>query len=186
LGRSDEAVKETRNALELDPLTTSSNLQLGWVLYYARRYDESIAQLKETLELTPDYGSAYMELAWNYAQKRMYPEAVAECQRAVSLASEQFVLASCGDVYGLAGRRQDALALLDRLKKMSGQRYVDPYNVAWLYDGLGDNNRTMEWLERAYRERSASLYGLKIEIWSDRLRTDPRFQDLLRRMNFPP
>jgi TolB-like protein/DNA-binding winged helix-turn-helix (wHTH) protein/Tfp pilus assembly protein PilF len=187
LGRSDEAVKETRNALELDPLTTSSNLQLGWVLYYARRHDESIAQLKETLELTPDFAPANMELGWNYGQKRMYREAVAECQRAVSLAPEdQIVLASCGDVYGLAGRRQDALALLDRLKKISGQGYVDPYNLAWLYDGLGDNNHTIEWLERAYRERSASLYGLRIETWSGPLRTDPRFQDLLRRMKFPP
>jgi TolB-like protein/Flp pilus assembly protein TadD len=187
LGRSDEAVKETRNALELDPLTTSSNLLLGWVLYYARRHDESIAQLKETLELTPDFGLANMELGWNYAQKRIYPEALTECRKAVSLAPEdQIVLASCGYVYGLAGRRQDALALLDRLKEISRQGYVDPYNFAWLYDGLGDNNPTMEWLERAYRERSASLYALRIETWSDRLRTDPRFQDLLRRMKFPP
>ena len=186
MGRSDEAVKETRKALELDPLTPTMSRHLAWVLYYARRYDESIAQLKKTLELAPDVGLANALLGWNYAQKRMYPEAVTECERAVSLApEEQVTLGSCGDVYGLAGRSQDALALLGRLKKLSTRRHVDAYNVAWLCDGLGDNNCTMEWLERAYREHSWSLCGLRAEIWTNRLGSDPRFQDLLRLMNFP-
>ena len=186
MGRSDEAVAETRKALELDPLTPTTNLQLGWVLYYARRHDESIRQLKKTLELAPDLGYANMELGWNYAQKRMYSEAVTECQRAVTLTPEdQVMLGGCGNVYGLAGRGRDAFTLLGRLKKLSARGYLDPYNVASLYDGLGDNDRTMDWLERAYRERSASLCGIRVELWSDRLRTDPRFQDLLHRMNFP-
>ncbi len=187
MGRSNEAVTETRKALELDPLTPSTNLQLGWVLYYARRHDESVAQLEKTLELAPDFGYANMELGWNYAQKRMYPEAVSECQRAVSLMpEEQVTLGTCGNVYGLAGRRKGALMLLDRLKKLSARGYLDPYNVASLYDGLGDRDQTMDWLERAYRERSASLYAIRVELWTDRLRSDPRFQDLLHRMNFPP
>jgi TolB-like protein/Tfp pilus assembly protein PilF len=187
MGRYDEAVAETRKALELDPLTLTTNLQLGWVLYYARRHDESIAQLKKTLELAPDFSYANLELGWNYAQKRMYPEAVSECQRAVSLMpEEQVTLSSCGDVYGLAGRRQDALTLIERLRQLSARGYVDPYNMAWASDGLGDNKRTMEWLERAYTERSASLYFLRNETWRESLRSDPHFQDLLRRMNFPP
>ncbi len=186
MGRWDEAVRESRKALELDPLTPSTNVQLGWVLYYARRHDESIAQLRKTLELAPDFGYANMELGWNYAQKRMYSDAVTECHRAVSLMpEEQVTLGGCGWVYAFAGRRQDALSLLDRLKKVSARSYLDPYNVAMLYDGLGDTNRTMEWLDRAYRERSSSLYALRIELFSDRLRGDPRFRDLLRRMNFP-
>jgi tetratricopeptide (TPR) repeat protein len=128
-----------------------------------------------------------MELGWNYAQKRMYSEAVTECQRAVSLMPEdQVTLGSCGRVYGVAGRRRDALKLLDRLKKASAGCSVDAYNVAWLYDGLGDIDRAMAWLERAYRERSASLYLLRVEWFSDQLRSDPRFQDLLRRLRFPP
>jgi tetratricopeptide (TPR) repeat protein len=187
MGRSDEAVTETRKALELDPLTPTTNLQLGWVLFYARRHNESIAQLRKTLELALDLGYANMELGWNYAQKRMYPEAVRECQRAVSLMpEEQVTLGSCGGVYGRAGRRKGALMLLHRLKKLSARGYMDPYNVAWLYDGLGDNDHTMDWLERAYRERSASLYGLRVELWSDRLLSDPRFQNLLHHMTFPP
>ena len=187
MGRTEEAVKETEKALELDPLTPTTNLQLGWVLYYARRHDESITQLKKALELDPDLGYAYMELGWNYAQKQMYPEAIAECKKAISLVPQgQVVLGSCGGVYGLAGRRQDALLLLSRLQKLSEGGYVDPYNVAWLYDGLGDNDHTMAWLERAYRERSASLCGLRIETWTQGLRSDPRFADLLRRVRLPP
>jgi TolB-like protein/DNA-binding winged helix-turn-helix (wHTH) protein/Tfp pilus assembly protein PilF len=187
MGRPDEAIAETRKALELDPLTPTTNLQLGWVLYYARRNDLSVAQLKKTLELAPDFAYAHMELGWNYAQKRMYPEAVAECQKAVSLMpEEQVTLSSCGHVFGLARKRRDALTLLDRLKKLSPQGYVDPYNVAMAYDGLGDNAHAMDWLERAYTERSPSLYALRIETCTDGLRSDPRFQDLLRRMNFPP
>jgi TolB-like protein/Tfp pilus assembly protein PilF len=187
MGRSGEAIKETQKALALDPLTPSTNLQLGWVLYYARRHGESIAQLKKTLALAPDFAYANMELGWNYAQKGMYVEAAAQCQRAVSLMpDEQVTLGGCGNVFGLAGRRQDALTLLGRLKKASARGYLDPYNVAYLYDGLSDNDHVFEWLERAYRERSASLYALRFETWSDRLRSDPRFRDLLRRMNFPP
>jgi TolB-like protein/DNA-binding winged helix-turn-helix (wHTH) protein/Tfp pilus assembly protein PilF len=187
MGRSDEAIKETGRALELDPLTPSSNLQLGWVLYYANRHDESIAQLRKTLAQTPDFPYANMELGWNYVQKGMYQEAVAECQRAVSrMPDEQVTLGSCGRVYGLSGRRRDALALVDRLKKASTRGYVDPYNVAMIYDGLDDDDHAFEWLDRAYRERSASLYGLRVDTWSERLRSDGRFRDLLRRMNFPP
>jgi len=186
MGRSDEAVRETRTALDLDPLTPSMNVQLGWVLYYAHRYDESIVQLRRTLELAPDFGYANMELGWNYAQKRLYPEAFLECQRAVNLMPEdQITLAGCGVTCGRVGKRQDALTLLRRLKEVSTRSYLDPYNVAVLYDGLGDTDHTMEWLERAYRERSASLYCIKVEVVSDRLRFDPRFLDFLRRMNFP-
>lgn len=186
MGRTDEAIIEAKRALDLDPLTTSTNVQLGWVLYYARRHDESIAQLKKALELVPDHGYAYMELGWNYAQKRMYPEALAACQRAVRLTPEdQVVLGSCGSVYAIAGERAEALKCLASLKSLSARGYVDPYNVAMIYDGLGENDRTLEWFERAYRERSASLVGLRIEILSDSLRSDPRFQDLLHRMNFP-
>jgi TolB-like protein/DNA-binding winged helix-turn-helix (wHTH) protein/Tfp pilus assembly protein PilF len=185
MGRTGEGVGELQKALELDPLVIGRNINLGWGLLYARRYDESIAQLKKTLDLAPDVGYTNMHLAWNYSQKRMYPEAVAACRRAVSLLrQDQLVLGGCGMAYALAGRRQDALALLARLKKHPGD--LDAYNVALIYDGLGDIDRTMEWLERAYRERSPQLPGLRIETWSDGLRADPRFQDLLRCMNFPP
>jgi hypothetical protein len=95
------------------------------------------------------------------------------------------VLGDCGNVYALAGRRQQALSLLDRLKNLSARRYVDPSNMALVYDGLGDNDNAMIWLERAYTQRSAGICGVGFELWSEKLRSDPRFQNLLRRMNLP-
>jgi TolB-like protein/DNA-binding winged helix-turn-helix (wHTH) protein/Tfp pilus assembly protein PilF len=187
MGRSAESISELRKAVELDPLRRGRILNLAYALYWARRFDESIAQFKNTLEMAPDLAYANYGLGLNYAQKRMYPEALAACGRAVGVAPEdQVVLGACGMVYALAGRRQDALALLNRLKKIRAPRHLDSYYVALVYDGLGDNDRTMEWLERAYRERSPSVAGVRCEVWSDSLRADPRFQDLLRRMNFPP
>jgi serine/threonine protein kinase/tetratricopeptide (TPR) repeat protein len=186
MGRSNDSVTEARRASELDPLTPTLSLQVGFALYYARRHDEAIAQLRKTLELDQNLTLANAQIGWNYAEKRMYPEALAECRKAIERQPEdQLILASCGRVYGLAGKRNDALDLLARLKRMSEQRRVDPYSIAWLCDGLKDNDLTIGWLERAYKERS-SVYFLKCEVFSDSLRSDPRFQDLLRRMNFPP
>ncbi len=186
LGRRDEALRETRRALALDPLTPTTSLQLGWVLYYARMHDESIDQLKKTLELDPNLYYAHMELGWNYAQKRMFPEATSACDRAISLAPEDKVtLATCGFVYGLAGRRAEALKHLEILKALSAKGYLDPYGMAGIYDSLDDNDLALEWLYRACREHSASIYLVRTEIWTERLRSDPGFQNLLRRMKFP-
>jgi tetratricopeptide (TPR) repeat protein len=186
LGRSDEAVGVTKRALERDPLVPTSNLALGWVLYYARRFDEAIVQLKKTVEMAPNLGWPNMQLSWNYAQKHMFPEAVAECQRALKLCPEdQIVVAGCGYAYGLAGARAEALKCVTTLMRLSKRTYIDPYNFAWIYGGLGDNERALEWLERGYKEHSVSMYAVRSEIWRDELRSDPRFQNLLRRMNFP-
>lgn len=184
IGRSEESVREAKRTLELDPLTPTTNVGLGFVLYYARRHDESIVQLKKALELDSGISPAHAELGWNYAQKHMYPEAVNECQQAVSLApNDQAILAGCGRVYGLAGRREYALALADRLNR--SQVYLDPYNMAWLRDGLRDNDVTIVWLERGYREHSPGMIGLRVETWTEGLRLNPRFQALLRKMDFP-
>jgi tetratricopeptide (TPR) repeat protein len=183
--RPDLAVTEYRRALDLDPLTPARTFGVGFALYYARRHDESIDQLRKGLELDPG-GSMRMYLGLNYAHKQMYGEAVAVCGKAVeSWPEDQLVLGYCGSVYGLAGRRQQALALLDRLTSLSARHYVDPYYLAVLSDGLGDNDRTMGWLERAYTERSASSSGFRGELWTDKLRSDPRFKDLMRRMKYP-
>jgi adenylate cyclase len=183
----EEAVREARRALALDPMTPTSSLNVGWTLYYAGRYDESIAQLRRTLEMAPENWGAHMELSWNYARKKMYPEAVAECRRALSLEQENpDLLGSCGRIFGLAGERVEAQECLERMQKWADQHHRDnPISKAWLYDGLGETDRSIECLERAYRDRSPGLAFLKMETYSDKLRSDPRFQDLMLRMNFP-
>jgi TolB-like protein/DNA-binding winged helix-turn-helix (wHTH) protein/Tfp pilus assembly protein PilF len=184
--RWDEAVKETQLALELDPLTPDTNLEMAYVYYYAGRFDDAIKQLKRTLALDPSFGWAHMELGWNFARKQMYPQAILECERALTLnPEEQVTLASCGLVYGQAGKRKEAMGLLDRLMRIARHSHLDPYNVAWLYTGLNDTDNAIAWFDRAYQEHDAYIYGVQSEFVPDRLRFDPRFQDLLRRMNVP-
>jgi tetratricopeptide (TPR) repeat protein len=137
--------------------------------------------------LDPSYFFAYAVLGWNYERKGMYSEAASACRKALTLEpEEQVTLGSCGFLFGVAGMREEALALLARIKKVPERGYLDPYYVAWLYAGLGDTSNTMVCLERAYREHSASLWVFKAEIFPDGVRADPHFQDLLRRMKFPP
>ena len=185
MGRSDEAIREGREAVRLDPVFLFPNLNLGWSFYFAHRHDDSISQLNKVLELDPQFAWANMELGWNYAKKGMYREAVAECQRALNLMPDnQVILGSCGRIFGQAGRRQDAVAHLARLKSLSKKGYVNPCTVADLYDGIADTDHSFEWLQRAYKERSTSVLFLKVEF-SDRLHSDPRFQALLKKLNFP-
>ena len=183
IGRFDAAIAEARRALELDPLTLTTSLNLGWTYFMARRYDESIAQLKETLEFDTTYPYAHMELAWNYIKLGRFVEATRECATALHAASTsdaQFLLGSCGWVYSHVGRRADALDLLKRLLDMSKRRWVDPYNVAYVYEGLGDIDQGIAWLRRTIRERSPAIMFLKTDPHIDGLRTDPRFPLLLK------
>src|SRR5438128_8255116 len=185
MGRFDAAIAESRRAIELDPLTATTSLQLAWVYFNARRYNESMAQLRKTLEFDTTFAPVHMELAWNYLKLGRFAEATRECDTALRAASSpdaQVLPASCGWVYGHAGRRADALQLLQRLLDMSRRRWVDPYNVAVVYDGLGDIDRGIEWLRRAIRERSAAISDLKVDPAMDGLRTDPRFQLLLKQV----
>ena len=187
VGRWDEGVNEARRAVELDPVSAATHLQLAFCLYYARRFDESIAECKETLELDQTRAYAGFILSLNYGQKRMYAEACAEMRKVLeALPEDQVILAGAGMVFGRAGRRDEALGFLGRLRRRSEKTYVEPYNVAWLFDGLGEVDSAMVWLDRGYRERSANMYMLRSETWTDRLRADPRFQALVRRMNYPP
>ena len=99
MGRSDEAIREGREAVRIDPVSLFPNLNLGWSLYFAHRHDDSISQLNKVLELDPQFAWANMELGWNYAKKGMYREAVAECQRALNLMPDsQVILGSCGRI----------------------------------------------------------------------------------------
>jgi tetratricopeptide (TPR) repeat protein len=186
LGKTDEAAEAARKALEIDPLSRSTNLHVGWVLYYDRQFAESIAQFRQALDLFPNDGWARVQLAWSLAQLGRYDEACASCDSAlVAMPDDQLVVGSAGMVYGYAGRRQTALALRDRLTSGAARGPLDSYNVVLVCDGLGDTDGAIQWLERAYKEHSPSIFTVRCEITSARLRTDKRFLDVLHRMRFP-
>ena len=185
-GRFDEAVSQKRQAIELDPLSVNTSLGLGWVYFKARRYDESIAQLRRTLDLEPGHFPAHAVLAWNYSQQEMHEAAVAQCDSAIASAPKPDDAPNCGWVYGRAGRRQHALGALQRLTAPPSHHWVDPYEVSIVYVGLGDRDRALEWLRNAVRERSQELVFLKVDRMVDSLRSDPRFQALLRELKITP
>ena len=183
MGRHDEAIAEKKRAVELDPLSLVMNRSSGWTLYFARRYDEAIEQYRKTLELDPNFALARLWLGEAYKQKGMHQQAILELQKASVLSGEDHAkLAALGHAYAFSGRRTEATKILEKLEEMSKRSYVPPYDFAVIFAGLGEKDKALEWLQKAYEDRSAYLVYLNVEpIW-DSLRSDPRFADLLQRM----
>jgi len=185
-GRRREALAEAERAQELDPLSPTVNRDLGAILYRARDYDKAITQLRNTLEIAPSFPLAYITLSNVYAEKGMYPEAIAERKKAVALSSDDpELLAGFGRIYALEGNIPESRKLLDTLAKRSKHQYVPPLAFVSIYIGLGDKDSAFSWLERAYEERSDDLGRLRVDPLFDSLRSDPRFQELIRRIGVP-
>jgi serine/threonine-protein kinase len=183
-GRFDEAADEIRRAIEIDPLSFTTSLQLGWIYFNARRYDESIAQLKQTLRMDPGVGLTQMELAWNYSQKNMHKEAVTNCEQALSEGASshiQVLPANCGWVYARAGNRDEAERLAREVLKLGNEGWLDPYNLVPIYEALGESDVAFRWLERAIAERSPGIAFMQIDPMLDGIRSDPRFGVALKR-----
>ena len=181
-GRNDEAMKQTAYAAELNPRDPQIRLTMGFVTYAARQYDSAIVQFKELNAASPGLGD--FGLGWSYREKKMYPEAIAALEKALAHSRHPSVLASVAAVYGLAGRKGEALKLIDELKEKSRQHYIPASHFAVAYSGLGEDE-TMTWLERAYEEHDQSMVNINAYPGWDALRSEPRFRALVRRMNFP-
>jgi len=186
MGRHEEAIAEGKRALELDPLSVPISNSLGTRLLVARHYDQAIYQYRKTLEMDPNFFLARRNLGLSYISKGMLQEGILQLEKAVSLSADPITLAQLAHAYAVAGKRTQAEKLLAQLQAESKKSYVFPSTIALLYVGLGEKDRALAWLEKAYAERDPELGGLKVSPEFDPLRSDPRFQDLLRRMNFPP
>jgi len=186
-GRTEEAIAEATRALETDLLSLIINALVGWVFYHARQYDQAIEHHRETLEMDADFVPSHLFLGQAFEQMGRFGEAIAEFQKAIHLSggSTQTV-AALGHAYAVSGNRDGAIRILEELEQLSKQRYVTPLDIAFVYAGLNQKDQAIEWLEKAYEERSCNLVYIKIDPRLDPLHSDPRFQDLLRRMNFPP
>jgi eukaryotic-like serine/threonine-protein kinase len=182
-GALDEAIAEVKRAHELDPLSLTISSNLGLLLYLARRYDQAIEQYQHTLEMERHFAYTHWQLALAYEQKALYEEAIAELQKAIALSGRSLQpLAQLGHAYAVAGKRDQALAVLAELNELAQQNYVSPSRTAAIYVGLGQIEQAFEWLERAYHERDSWLIWLKFDPVMDELRTDRRFTSLLERI----
>ncbi|HEX6625028.1 MAG TPA: winged helix-turn-helix domain-containing protein [Pyrinomonadaceae bacterium] len=185
-GRHAEALAEIRRARELDPLNLRINTIEGAMLINAGRADEALARLQKTLELDPNYWYAHQYVANAYIEKGMFTEAVAEARKAKEFSeSATRPRAFLGYALAKAGRRAEARAELEGLLRLSKERHVSPYNIAMVYNGLGENDEALAWLERGYREREPRMVFLKVERKWNNLRAEPRFADLMKRMGMP-
>lgn len=180
-GRFDEAIKETRIAYGLDPLSLIIIKDFGEIYYVEGKPDQAIEYFRKALEMDPNFLVGRVNLALAYLQKRDFPHAIAELENAKQLEESPFVLTQLGYAYALAGRRADAEKLLRDLNIMSRQRYVAAVNYALIYIALGDKDSAFEWLKKSYSER-ALLTGLKVDPEFDTLRGDPRFANLMQQV----
>ncbi|MGI8897951.1 MAG: winged helix-turn-helix domain-containing tetratricopeptide repeat protein [Pyrinomonadaceae bacterium] len=183
-GRTDESLAEIKRAQEIDPLSLIINTDVGEMYFFARQYDRAIEQCKKTLELDPEFNLAVRHLGWTYLQKGMHKEAIAELERSVSLSEgRRDSTALLGYAYAVAGKREEAKKVLAELKEIAKRSYVAPFELSLVYTGLNEKDQAFAWLEKAYDERSGSLILLNVDPASDGLRSDPRFADLVRRVN---
>ncbi len=184
MGRPNWAA-EVRRAHELDPL---SLIIAGVGQYiYSGQYDPAIENVQRRLELDPEFAEAHFELGRVYARKQMYGESIGEFQRAFDLSGgEPQYLGDLGYAYAVSGKRVEAIESLKQLVRLSKHAYVSPYQIALVYVGLGERDDAFDWLKKAFADHSYWLLFLKIDERMETLRSDPRFADLLRRMNLQP
>jgi TolB-like protein len=186
MGRYEESYTEVKRAVRLDPHSLMIRFSLGVVSWWARRYDEAIVEFEKVIGLDPNFIWAHGGLGFTLSEMSLHERAIAAGRRAVELSGgAQTFVGFLGAACARAGYREEARKILQQLQELSKQRYVTPYQVARIYASLGEADEALRWLEIGYRERAAFMVLLKVDPRFDGLRSDPRFQDLLRRMNFP-
>jgi len=182
LERNDEALAMERRAQELDPLAHRADVARA--LLRAGRYDEALQAATHAVELDPHYARGHATLAWAYLKKGIIERGLAELETAVSLSpGDTLWLAQLGQAYGMVGDVARARDVLHQLEELARQRFVSPYHIAFVYTGLGEQDSAMDWLERAYEDRSGPVYSVKGSFLFTTLHGHPRFIALLRKMN---
>jgi tetratricopeptide (TPR) repeat protein len=186
MGRQAEAIARMKNSLELDPLSLIISVAIGWAFYMARQYSDAIEQLRRTIEMDPNYPVTYWILGLLLRKMGRYELAIAESEKGVRLSGGSPLMnAALAQTLATAGAREKALQILDDLRKLATQKYVTPYFFAGIHIGLGEEDHAMEYLEKSYEEHSHWLMYLHMDPSMDGLRSNPRFQDLLRRVGLP-
>jgi tetratricopeptide (TPR) repeat protein len=187
MGRTEEASAEIRKAQELEPHWVVLQVAVGWTSFYARRYDQAVEQCRNILKSEPNSVSAHDCLGLSYLANKMFEQAIAECQRAVDLSGNDSNMAvDLARAQALAGNKAEALKVLNGLRARARRSYVPASLFAQIHLALGEKKQGLAWLETAYTDNDGYLVWLKVGPAFDSVRSDPAFQDLMRRLRFPP
>ena len=183
MGRLDDARAEMQRALQLDPLQLIINVNLGRIDYYQGRYDEAIKQYQRALVLDENFVRTHLRLGLAYVQQGRFQEALAEYQRAREIGGDTpQINAHIAHVLAVSGKKTEALAAIAKLQELSRRQYVPPYDIALAYVGLGEKDKAFESLEAAFTDHSTEMIYFKVDPMLAPLRSDPRYENLLRRM----
>lgn len=182
-GRFDEAAMEMKQAQTLDPLSMIIQSNLAGNYYYRRQYQPTIDECKKALEFDPNFSTALMFLSAAYAQEKQYDNAISRLMKIPQNSTEARAL--LGYVYAISGKNDYADRISRELQERSKREYVAPAYSAMIYVGLGNKNQALALLEKGYEEHDQEMNLLKVNPVWDSLRSDPRFQDLTRRVGLP-
>jgi TolB-like protein/class 3 adenylate cyclase/Tfp pilus assembly protein PilF len=186
MGRFDEALAEIGKAYELDPLSLAINTGVGHVLYLSRQYDRAIEQYKKAVELDPTFMATHVWFGRPYLEKGMFAEAISELEIAVKLSGEStLALAMLGHGLASAGRKDEAMHILEKLSGRAKSQYVPSYWIAVIYNGFKDRQQVIAWIRKAFEERSSWLVWTNVEPRFSWLKDDPDFTALMNAMQFP-
>ena len=184
-GRFDEAMELAQKAIALDPLSGEVRTTAGQAYYLNQDFASTISEYEKILELAPDDPSFNFYMAWAREQMGDYEQAIALHQRAIELSdSSPLYVSALGYSYGLAGRENDAQDILDQLIELEAESLAEPFHVAMVNIGLGNNEQAIDWLEKAFETRSSHMLYIKQGAQFDSLRDDPRFIRLIERMGW--
>ncbi len=184
-GRFSEAQEEIQRAVELDPVSLSINTELGRVSYWSRQYERALSAYRKAIDLEPHFARAHTRLGMAYVAQRDYENGIREFQEARRLAGpDPYLDGLLGYTSALSGDTTTAQSLLESLTKKSQQGFVPAFSIALVCTGLGDRDRAIEWLTKAWQDRSTYMVYANVDPLLDPLRSDPRFMALLDRMGF--
>ena len=186
VGRLEEAIAEGKRSLELEPLDLNHGANLSGLYFYAGRYDEALEHARQVHGLDSNFIVGRWALSQVYIEKGMYAEAIQLNEKALQTEPTNPVfLRFAGIAYAKAGRRQEAEKIIDRFREIAKTQYVMSYHLALIYSALDDKDKAIAELENAFNEHDYLLPRIKVEPFLDPLRSDPRFQELIKRMRFP-
>jgi tetratricopeptide (TPR) repeat protein len=184
MGRLEEGTEETERALELDPLSPLCNYHLGYMYHLRRLYDRAVEQFRSTIELDPNCHVAYWLLGVTYSVQRKFDDAMLAFDKAIELSGgSPLPLAGRATVYAMTGRTAEAKSLLAEMQEAGRVGYMPAKCLAWIYVGLGEVDKGLEYLDKSIEERDPMSAHINTEPYYDKLRSEPAYRALLRKIN---